>query len=495
MRIPTGAKRLIRIVKAFACVALAMGTGCATLRATVSGYVTERSGITRSQQRLRDALSSADYVKALAWHDDDALLQVMTRGIAAYYAGQFSRSAAVLDTAALLSDDRVIASLSKDALALVTNDMARPYQPRRTERLFIPYYAMLAYARVEQWEEAAVEARRISALLAQFGGDRDEGERSMHAAMAHLAGAVFEHAGERTDAQVAYRIAHALLPALPEAAGGLSPDEGEVLVVVERGFVAHLTTEAIHLELDDEDHDELSHDDDSRRRAAGRLAARAASVPERTVPSSSSVASDYGVGTYAPGRRHHHEHDDDDYHLTIAYPSLRRSPHPWGPTLRLAVDDASVSGLTVTSVVDNATEADARRERLALATRAVARATAKYVMTKAVKDRKGETAGEIANFGASLLERADVRSWHLLPQELSIVRARVPAGRRVVRLELVDGGSVRNVEVGSVVVRQGELTIVPIRLWRDPPSAPASVVAPVSVVATADSGCAALRCP
>ena len=160
----------------------------------------------------------------------------------------------------------------------------------------------------------------------------------------------------------------------------------------------------------------------------------------------------------------------------------------------MAVDDASVSGLTVTSVVDNATESDARRERLALATRAVARATAKYVVTKAVKDRKGETAGEIANFGASLLERADVRSWHLLPQELSIVRARVPAGRRVVRLELVDGGSVRTVEVGSVVVRQGELTIVPVRLWCDPPAAPASVT-PVSVVATADSGCAALRCP
>ena len=71
-------------------------------------------------------------------------VQALTTGAAAYYAGQFARSAAVLDTAALLADDRITASLSKDGLAAVTNDMARPYQPRRTERLFIPYYAMLS---------------------------------------------------------------------------------------------------------------------------------------------------------------------------------------------------------------------------------------------------------------------------------------------------------------------------------------------------------------
>jgi hypothetical protein len=43
--------------------------------------------------------------------------------------------------------------------------------------------------------------------------------------------------------------------------------------------------------------------------------------------------------------------------------------------------------------------------------RALARAVAKYA---AAKDRKGEVAGELANLGTVLLERADVRSWHLL---------------------------------------------------------------------------------
>ena len=93
------------------------------------------------------------------------------------------------------ADDRITTSVSANALSLITNDLARPYQPRRTERLFIPYYGMLAYARLEQWEDAAVEARRLSALLAQYGVDRTDTERATHATLHYLAGVVFERAG------------------------------------------------------------------------------------------------------------------------------------------------------------------------------------------------------------------------------------------------------------------------------------------------------------
>src|SRR6476661_7585865 len=155
MRAPTSA----RIVRHLAlCSGMLLLGGCATLRTTLSGYATGANGISRPQQRLRDALARGDFKAALAWHEDDELLRRLDVGIASYYAAQFERSATVLDSAALLADDRITASLSKDALALVTSDLARPYQPRRTERLFIPYYGMLAYARLGQWEDAAVEA-------------------------------------------------------------------------------------------------------------------------------------------------------------------------------------------------------------------------------------------------------------------------------------------------------------------------------------------------
>src|SRR5829696_9932725 len=179
-----GAKRAIRQV-ALAAALLLAGTGasgCSTLRATLHGYELGPGGIARSQHRLRQVLVAGDFTRALGWREDDALLDRLTRATSAYYAGQYLRAAALLDTAALVSDDRVTERLSRDAVALVTNDIARPYRPRRTERLFIPYYGMLAYARAARWEDAAVEARRVAALLAQHDGDRDVGERPLHAA-------------------------------------------------------------------------------------------------------------------------------------------------------------------------------------------------------------------------------------------------------------------------------------------------------------------------
>ena len=106
---------------------------------------------------------------------------------------------------------------------------------------------------------------------------------------------------------------------------------------------------------------------------------------------------------------------------------------------------------------------------MSIAVRAVSRAVAKYAVTKAVEDKSGKVMGRIANIGGAMLERADVRSWHVLPQEITLLRVRVPAGTRAVRVQVGDGSAVRTVEIGDLVVRPGELTIAPVRLWRDPP--------------------------
>lgn len=441
-------------------VTLLVVSGCSMLRSTIGAYETGPDGIARPQQQLREALARADFVAALGWHEDDELLRALGIGASSYYAAQFARSVSVLDSAALLADDRITNSVSANAIALVSNDMARPYQARRTERLFIPYYTMLAYARLAQWDDAAVEARRLSGLLAQYAGDRNDSERGTHATLHYLTGVVFERAGEKGEAQVAYRLARALLPEQVDSArSGVGKGDGEILVVLERGFVAHRATETISLFLGESDRDALEHHDGDE--SAGMVRRVTDKLSQKNNAERAPIVSD--KARY-PRREHEHHDDDDGYWLRVSFPSMRRAPRFTGePTV--IVDGERTPAARVGTVLDDAVSADEGRERTALLARAVARAVAKYAVTKAVKDKRGDVAGSIVNIGAALTERADIRSWHVLPQTVTLLRVRVPAGQRVVHVNVDDG--MEGVDLGEILVRPGQLTIVSARVWRE----------------------------
>jgi hypothetical protein len=499
----------VRLLAVVLTAALPPLTGCATLRSTLSGWERGPDGISESQHRMRDALSRGDFDALLASHEDDALLDALTAGVASFYAARYARSGAILDSATSIADDRITASVSRNALSLVTNDMARPYRPRRTERLFIAYYGMLSFVQLAKWEDAAVEARRMVSLLAQYQEDRDDAERPLHAAMEYLAGAVFERAGEAGEAMVAYRAAHAMASTRPVRPQPRDTTDGEVLVVVERGFVAHRTTQTISIRLEDEECDSIR-SERVRSRVARRFVDRIDGVDARVVVTSPDSApraagSPVAALVLAPvadasmrrqaeqvgwmrGRPRGRDDDDDDDHdgrrLTIAISELRRST-PWASgELRLIADGAGTPELHLSASVDDATGVDERRERLGMVARAVARAATKYAVTRAVRENKGKVAGTVAEVGARLLERADVRSWHLLPQELELIRLRVRPGTRVLWLEVGSGSGARQLRIPNVAVEAGSLTLVPVRLWRDAQleTVPTEIVGPECVM-------------
>lgn len=447
--------------------------GCATVRATLQGYVTGPDGISAEQERLRDAVADGDLTTSLAWREDDALLRVLTSATASFYATQWARSAALLDTAALISDDRITRSVSKQALGLVTSDLALAYQPRRTERLFIPYYAMMALAQAGAWEDAAVEARRLVALLQQYGDDRDDSERAEHAVLRYVAGAVFERAGERGEAQVAYRGARSLDSsiAMPPSSR-MGAGEGELLLVLERGFVAHRVTETIRIHIGDNDRDSLSAGGDSRRRVTERLAGdvmRVGRATPGTLPVQERQAGGAGKMAFPKYKSHDWRDDDDDDErlMHIAFPVLRRSRGVGIGLPTLVSDSVSVSGTRLSFVVDDASAADERRDRTGMLVRAIARAATKFSIAKAVRNRKGEVAGTIADLGAAFLERADVRSWHLLPQDVTVYRVRLPAGPRQLSVMIGAGDEMQLLALDRAVIRSGATTIVQARIWRD----------------------------
>jgi hypothetical protein len=106
--------------------------------------------------------------------------------------------------------------------------------------------------------------------------------------------------------------------------------------------------------------------------------------------------------------------------------------------------------------------------------KAIVRATTKYLVVKAVKEEikeedktLGTIFGFVGNAAAVATERADTRSWHLLPGAIRVARLQVPAGAHSLSVELEPyrNAKARRIELGEVLVRPGSVTILPLRSW------------------------------
>jgi hypothetical protein len=471
---------------------------------------TTPAGLPLAEQALRTALAAGSWDDAVARATDpqrgaptDALLRALYEGTTAYYAGRWRESAAAFDRAATLADDRVTWRLSRGALALAANDRVLPYVPGENERLLAHQYAMLAYLQAGDATGAAVEARRIGALLERAGPSTDPGERATHAVLRYLAGVAFEMAGEREDADVAYRNARALgaadstAPATTRATAARearrAPRTGEVVVLVERGFVAHRVSTRLHVRVprgDAEAGDAVAADVD---RVAAQVGAALQgdgalwtdAMP--TIPVSPAYDRD---GRDDRARRRGARRADL---LALAWPAFHRTARldllagvvtPADAVVRTV---ASWRGLGVAAVgaptpvllradLSEAMVADFRRDRTWIVTRLVARAALRQALVSEAR-RRARPLGDLIAAAGSFAEQADTRSWHLLPARLEVVRLRLPVGPQPLAVDL--GG--RTVPLGVVDVRAGGLTLHPVRLWDDAAPTPAARLADAGI--------------
>ncbi|HWE43858.1 MAG TPA: hypothetical protein VG432_15240 [Gemmatimonadaceae bacterium] len=481
-----------------------------------------RAGLTESDWLLRRSLASGgfDSAAALVAPDgalapDDALLASLYRGSTLYYAGKFGTSGYALDAAAVLADDRFTKSISKNLLALISNDGALPYEPSQTERLMMNYYGMLDYLRRGDPMGGAVEARRISALLESFDTRKDSVDVRTRAVLNYLAGATFEAAGEKTDADVSYRVARALVgdsvlpfpltgeakrkavatatriaaarstpdggagqPAPPRKKGARATvpppmPTGEVVVVVEHGFIAHRVPRMLLVPVTESEFEKFGS-------GPAETVAAAAAISLRTA----------AFLALQPGQFMWRDSDDDGtsftvrdsstvpigYLMPVAWSTLRRPYHPpW--TATLVVDSVATKTFGVTADLCNAIANDFRRQRGPALARGIARAGIKLALArtaeKKAEEKHGEFAGAMAKWGMNALnvvtERPDLRQWRLLPGELSIVRMILPAGTHDLAIDYASrpGEPPRRLTIGPTEIVAGKVAFATTRIWDD----------------------------
>lgn len=581
--------RLAAVARALVLLAVALGsTGCARL---FSSYDVAPNGMPRRDYTLRSLLATGRADSALARvapegesAPEDELLRSLYSGILTHYLGAYDSSSVALERAAELAEDRYTKRVSRAALSLVTNDKVLPYEPGEAERLLIHYYAALNYLRRGDTEGAAVEARRLGLLFERLGAPRDSAFAGW---LRYFSGVVFEAAGERNDAEVAYRNARALLgAAVPElgveiraegARGGGATKAGgdgvgEVLVLVEEGFVAHRVEQSIVVPLYGFELDRLSRGETSKRlEAAASLTARIFAhaliqlgdhrrhfytgrphpihVPalprdvalrecaRDSVDTESKKDADREKAARAKAAREKRGAGHEDplvaavvrggavppahreasrgatrpqvaargncdlgtpYLLRIAWPVFRREQTPTSSVrvmtaavgaeqkgVRQAEVRATTSSSETTEPIappsfqlradlSDAVARDFEAERGEILARTIVRGVTKVALTRRVERAPGKDAegwgralAVLFNLGSALLEQADTRSWQLLPDRLRLIRLELPPGEHALTLEVTSSrGTTRRIDLGTVQVRAGDISVVATRYWR-----------------------------
>lgn len=474
--------------------------GCASL---LRSHDIAPNGLPRNEARLRDWIAEgrADAAFARLASGDagpsDDVLRALFLGATAYYAKNDEASSAWLELASALSEQRATKSIARSALSLIANDRVLPYEPSRTERLFVPCLAALGRLRRGDAEGAAVEARRLSALLERYDEDRWSAPAGLRATHRYLAAVVFDATGEKNDAAVAYRNAARLsedlvassdtiwaTESMDDAPQQIAPaDSGDVVLFVEHGYVANRAGESLVVFLAEDEFHLFESSGDSARTDLATL------VAHRTLHNESS---------WIP-----HDKDREPVLLKIAWPVMRSSVHPTAPAHVMIGDVAHP--MHDLGDVSAAVIADFEAERPRILARTIARAAIRLALSRAAEKKKKEqeakeaqeelekrkteqnqdqnqdkdaaekdndkkgsglanaliALGALASASSVLLEQADTRSWHLLPARISVGRIRLPAGPQRIAVEVAG----ERVDLGPVDVPAQGIAIASTRVW------------------------------
>jgi hypothetical protein len=359
----------------------------------------------------------------------DNSLYALDRGSINQSVAQFDASKRDFESADKAVDMLDLAHGAADSIGeYVFSGASGRYQAPPHEKLLINTLDMLNYLEKRDLSGARVEARRLAVMQKYIADDLGEGDSPALGLGAFLAGFAFEKSDRADEALRWYDKAleftgfnslrgpvRGLLergqyrtPRLREleATGGLAPrllddaGEGDIVFVVGYGRVPPKVAERVPIGL--------------------ALTWFSAALAPNDVAAANQIAAQ-GLVTW------------------INFPTLGRERGEY------AVPSATLDGNSVQleEAVDVAREVRTEWKKIegkiivSAITRMVARYAAGRVVTAAAGDRS--LLGLVLSLGTqatlTALDTPDTRSWETLPARLAIARARVPAGRHVVRID------------------------------------------------------------
>lgn len=471
-----------------ACASLLFLTGCANRGLVRYDKVVKRAA-------TQDYLEAADFLRAdksRLYGGQSELLYNMDMGLLFLYAGRHDSSITYFARAADIHDALFTRSVTNEAASLLVNDNARPYRGRPYEILWLRVFQAFNYLALGDPDGARVEMRQAQILVNEFRRTADDGEYRDDPLYRGTAALVYDLLGERDDAAIsafyavkAYRDAETAVPqnlatyacgllaaadraddirllklecpASALAKRGTRTETGEIVVVGLLGRAPALGETAFQGTWI-RDGLLVYHYQD----AEGNTVTNALPAPGLP-PSEADRAGKTRSGT--------------TFSIKWAMPSLRDVPVQ-SRVLKVSPVSGPIGAAAAApgnAVVGEAwgnsgerLEQDLEANRTTVLLRTVTRV---LIRTIAAEKTKSELQSEnpflnlLTNLGMDFLsgqlEKADVRSWFLLPRTVQFARLTVPVGRHTleVRAESEAGGLVL-ADVRTVDVQADEKSFV-----------------------------------
>ncbi len=137
------------------------------------------------------------------------VLYLLDRGVVSQMLGKYEESIQYFKEADILIED-YRKKLGTEALALLTNPMAKPYLPEDFEIVMINFYQSINYIHLGKWENALVECKRANIKLNQLNDKyKDHKNKYQRDAFIHLLmGLIYDAKKDYNNAFIAYRNAY-----------------------------------------------------------------------------------------------------------------------------------------------------------------------------------------------------------------------------------------------------------------------------------------------
>ncbi len=458
-------------------------------------------GCARSPSRyllVEDSLRTGDTRKAdliieqaeKQYGRTNRLLYKMDRGMTLHLAGRYEASNELLEEAEKDVEALYTRRLRTEAKAFLLNDTQLPYEGEPFEHVMINVLKLLNYARLGDWNEAMVEARRIDHRLNVLT-DRARGVEAYRedAWARYITGIVYETTGDLNNAFVAYRKAYEeYRQGRPWAKAIPSMLVTDLLRV----------TDALHLGTEHDEYRQAFPDQSWQPNAELQQLAQVIVISYNgRVPRKEDQFLDLPItldalrlvlltkGVMGPSTQDTRVMESVYYGLN-GHVVRVAVPHLVPQKTHVAYGEVSLTGTSGsfsarTHAVEDLTALAKKHltDRFPqLAVKAVARAAVKYAVAEGITHGVraavgndygvlvGILVGGLARGLAIASEEADKRSWQTLPDEIQVARLWVPPGTYELRMHSVakGGGRIGSDSVRAVMLQAGETRLFTERI-------------------------------